>query len=96
MNITVHIERLILEGLPVTRSQGPLVQAAVEAELTRLLGEGGPRPSFAGAVPHVAGGSIQLTQGGKPAQTGHQIAQAVHQALVPSPSSISSTQRTPR
>jgi hypothetical protein len=37
MRISVHIERLILEGLPVTSPQGHQVQAAVESELVRLL-----------------------------------------------------------
>ena len=37
MRINVHIERLILDGLPVTSLQGPEVGAAVETELARLL-----------------------------------------------------------
>ena len=37
MNIRLHIERLILDGLPVNSVQSPQVKAAVEAELTRLL-----------------------------------------------------------
>jgi hypothetical protein len=37
MNISVHIERLVLDGLFVSHGQRPLLQAAVEAELTRLL-----------------------------------------------------------
>ena len=40
-NIHLHIERLILDGLPIERAQGPHVQAAVEAELARLLTENG-------------------------------------------------------
>ena len=40
-NIHLHIERLILDGLPIERAQGPHVQAAVEAELSRLLTENG-------------------------------------------------------
>ena len=44
MNINLHIERLILDGLPITRQQGPHVQAAVEAELTRLLSCSPRRP----------------------------------------------------
>ena len=40
-NIHLHIERLVLDGLPIDRGQGPHVQAAVEAELTRLLTENG-------------------------------------------------------
>lgn len=85
MNIYVYIERLILDGLPVTSSQGPLVQAAVEAELTRLLAAQGVSPSSAGAVPHLSTGSIQLTEDSKPAQLGHQIAQAIHSGLAPTP-----------
>ena len=40
-NIHLHIERLILDGLPIECAQGPHVQAAVEAELARLLTENG-------------------------------------------------------
>lgn len=85
MNITIHIERLILDGLPVTSSQGPLVQAALEAELTRLLVDQGLRVSSAGAVPEVSAGSIQLKEHGKPAQLGHRIAQVVYGGLAPAP-----------
>ncbi len=41
MNINLHIERLILDGLPVEARDSALVQAAVEAELGRLLSERG-------------------------------------------------------
>jgi hypothetical protein len=41
MNIRIHVERLILNGLPVEARESALVQAAVEAELTRLLFERG-------------------------------------------------------
>lgn len=41
MTVKVRIERLILVGLPLGSEDGALVQAAVEAELSRLLVEGG-------------------------------------------------------
>lgn len=77
--IKVHIERLVLEGLPVERRQGPLVQAAVEAELSRLLAQGGlgQELSSGGAVPSVPAESIRL-EGGSPAQMGRQIARSVY------------------
>ena len=77
--IKVHIERLVLDGLPVTRSQGPQVQAAVEAELSRLMSEGGLAPELAsgGAVPSVRADGIKSI-GGSPAQIGRQIAKAVY------------------
>jgi hypothetical protein len=77
--IKVHIERLVLDGLPVRRSQGPQVQAAVEAELSRLMSEGGLAPELAsgGAVPSVRADGIKSI-GGSPAQIGRQIAKAVY------------------
>jgi hypothetical protein len=80
MKISVHIEHLILEGLPVARHQGVLVQAAVEAELARLLAEGQLDPQLlsGGAVPRLAANTIQLSPAVNPTRLGQQIAQAVH------------------
>ncbi len=79
-NIHLHIERLILDGLPIERSQGPFVQAAVEAELSRLLTENGLAPNLHtdGAMPNVHANAIQLTASSNPAQVGTQIAQSVY------------------
>ena len=79
MNIRVHIDRLVLDGLPVTRRQGPLVQAAVEAELSKLLSEGGLAQELAsgGAVSSVPAGNIK-SAGGSPTHIGRQIARAVY------------------
>jgi hypothetical protein len=83
MNIRIHIERLILDGLPITHSQGPLVQAAVEAELTRLLTENGLAGNLqaGGAVPRVRANGMQLAPGSNPAQMGTQIAQSVYSGI---------------
>jgi hypothetical protein len=77
--IKVHIERLVLEGLPVERRHGPQVQAAVEAELSRLMSEGGLSPELAsgGAVPSVQADRINSV-GKNPTQIGRQIAKAVY------------------
>ena len=82
-SIHLHIERLILDGLPIERAQGPHVQAAVEAELTRLLTENGLGAISAtgGAVPSVRASAIQLTSGSSPAQVGIQIAQSVYSGI---------------
>jgi hypothetical protein len=79
-NIHLHIERLILDGLPIERAQGPHVQAAVEAELSRLLTEKGLAVDLqaSGAVPSVNTNGIQLTADSSPAQMGRQIAQSVY------------------
>ena len=80
MNIYLHIEELVLDGLPVGRQQGPLVQAAVEAELGRLLAAGGlvPELSVGGAVPRLAAGPLSLAPHATPAQLGTGIASAVY------------------
>lgn len=41
MIVRLEIERLVIEGLPLGAHEGPRLQAAVEAELARLIGEGG-------------------------------------------------------
>jgi hypothetical protein len=79
MNIRLHIERLVLEGLPVTSVQAPRVKAAVEAELGRLLSEGGVSHELASgaALPSVIAPAVQSPRGVSPAQLGTQIAQSV-------------------
>jgi hypothetical protein len=77
MTIRIHIERLVLEGLPLGVHDGPLVQAAVEAELARLMGGGAPPPS-GGATARVTAPSISLTTNSSPALLGQQIARSVH------------------
>jgi hypothetical protein len=83
MNINLHIERLILEGIPLSPAHRPQLQAAAAAELSRLLAAGGLSPALlaGGALPFVPAAAIQLDAGGGPAQWGTQIAQAVYSGL---------------
>ena len=83
MNVNLHIERLVLDGLPIARSQGALVQTAVEAELAQLLSDGGLASTWqsGGAVPGVGAEAIQLASESNPAHIGQQIAQAVYGGL---------------
>jgi hypothetical protein len=80
MNINLHIERLVLDGVPLAHGGRPLLQAAVEAELTRLLASGDLSDALqsGGALYNVRTGGIQLANGGSPAQLGEQIARAVY------------------
>jgi hypothetical protein len=80
MTIRVHIERLVLEGLPISRNDGPAVQAAVEGELARLLA--GNTPSLSGgATPRVSAPAVALGGNDSPAQVGRQIARSVYGGL---------------
>lgn len=85
MKINLHIERLVLEGLPLERAQAPLVQLAVEQELMRLLGAKriGPDLMSGGAMPSARGGNLQFAREASPRQLGTQIAQSVHEGLAP-------------
>lgn len=85
MKINLHIERLVLEGLPVTSGQAPLVQSAVQQELTRLLGFSGIAPHLMSgcAMSHARGGAVRFGGKESPRQLGIQIAQSVHEGLGP-------------
>ncbi|NJO17685.1 MAG: hypothetical protein HC877_18700 [Thioploca sp.] len=83
MNIQVEIGRLVLEGIDISPHQRPILQAAVEAELGRLLATGGLTSGLAsgGAVPHVPTQAIQLTGNNAPGDLGQQIAQTVYREI---------------
>lgn len=80
MNVNLHIERLVLEGVEGGMVDRAGVQEAVAAELTRLLAEGGLHPDLiaGGARAAMRGGEIQPVAGGKPDPLGKQIARAVY------------------
>lgn len=83
MNVELHIERLVLEGLPVLPAQRPALQAAVEAELTRLIAANGPSPAMqrGGAVARLAGGTMTWDAAQSPEAMGQGIAQAIYGGL---------------
>lgn len=83
MNINLHIERLILDGLPINRNQAAYVQMAVEAELTRLLAENALSTDLqtSSAVSGIQANGIQFTEGSRPTDIGTQIAQSVYSGI---------------
>lgn len=85
MNFNLHIERLVLEGLPATGDHAGIIQQAVEAELAHRLAEAGLPRLTGGALKNIFAGQIQLTAQPGPAQTGRQIAGALHAVLTSKP-----------
>jgi hypothetical protein len=81
VNISLHIERLVLDGLPLRDGQGPVLQAALEAELSRLLEQHGLAGLSGGAIPQLSVAAIQLSPDALPAHWGAQIAQSLHGGL---------------
>ncbi len=82
MNISLHIERLVLDGLTAHAGQAGRFQAALEAELSRLLAERGLPGVAPGAIPHLAAAPVRLAPGA-PAQWGRQIAGSLVASLAP-------------
>ncbi|MGD8405174.1 MAG: hypothetical protein PVJ21_16040 [Anaerolineales bacterium] len=83
MNIDLHIERLILDGIDVPHHERPALQAGVTAELTRLLIEGGLQSGLAagGAMAFAHGNEFQMASDENPTQIGKQIAQSVYSGI---------------
>ena len=83
MTITVHIDQLILDGVSIAPHEREVLQAAVEAELGRLLAGGGVSPALqaTGARSSVAGGAMTWSATHTPARRGQEIARAVYQGL---------------
>jgi len=80
MNINLHIERLVLDGVDIRPNQRHVLRAAVESELARLMDRGGVAGDITGggAVPSIAGPSIQLQRENAPGELGRQIAGSVY------------------
>lgn len=80
MNISVHIERLILDGLPIAQRDRARLQAAIEEELYRLLAAGSLAIDLRAAamLPRLTGGPLELNGNEDPRLLGKRIAQAVY------------------
>jgi hypothetical protein len=83
MNINLHIERFILDGLNVGAAQGALVREAVEAELARLFSEGGLAPDLqsGGAWSNIRPVSIALNGNENPLRLGQEIARSIYAGI---------------
>jgi len=85
MNVNLHIERLVLDGLNLEHGHEPLLRAALEAELTRLIADGdaATRLMPAGSMPRVSAPGIEMAGdgGGDAAQLGRRIARSVYDSF---------------
>lgn len=82
-HIRIHIERLILDGLPLAHRDRPRLQASIEEELARLLSEGTLAFDLRapGMFPRLTGGTLELTGNDDQRLLGKQIAQAVYRGI---------------
>lgn len=80
MKINLHIERVVLEGVLLSLGERSLLQAAMEADLSRRLANGGLNEGLqsGGALSRVRTANIQLMSDAPSARLGKQIAEAVY------------------
>jgi hypothetical protein len=79
-SITLHIERLVLDGLPIVSGGSRQVRETVEAELSRQLSRGGLASLLqsGGIYPDISAPAVRLDGGAGPSTLGRQIANAVY------------------
>ena len=80
MNITIHIERLILDGLPIAHRDRPRLQSAIEEELTSLLVYGSLviDLSTPGTLSRLTGDTLEFIGDEEPYRLGKRIAQSIY------------------
>lgn len=79
MNVNLHVERLILDGMDISSRHHPAFQEAVIMELTRLITEGSLQIGLDAdsAMHEMPARMVQLSNGNEPTELGQQIARAV-------------------
>jgi len=80
MSVRLHIERLVLEGLPLSHRDRPALTEAIERELARRLGGERTWPAHGASVRSVRGGPLRAGPGG-PAVLGTAIAGSIDTGL---------------
>lgn len=80
MNINLHIERLVLDGISVDSHQRPMLKATLETELGRLLAQNGIAPGLQSgdAFNAIRTNSIDVGEKNEPSHLGRQIARSVY------------------
>jgi hypothetical protein len=83
LKVNVQIERLILDGVHIPPRERPLLKAAVEGELSRLLAVDGLKKELTagGAMPSLSAAPVQLANNNDPERFGQEIAQAVYKGI---------------
>lgn len=83
MKINLHIERLVLHGLPLTPTDQAELAAALQAELSRLLAsadDGRPWADLTGRA-HLQAGPITYQPGSSPVRLGKSVAASLLSSL---------------
>ena len=85
MKIQLHIERLVLDGVPAGAKGARGLQSALESELSRLLAEGGLGDALrsGASIPRLQADSIRISSGQSATDLGIAIARSVFSGVNP-------------
>jgi hypothetical protein len=80
MNVKLHIERLVLDGFPLSAAQGAAVKTALETELSHLMSQHGISPDLQQRqfLPRVRPALFQPAREASPRALGKQIARSLY------------------
>jgi hypothetical protein len=83
MNVNLHIERLVLDGVEIQAGEQHVLVAVLESELSRLLSTGGLSKELTagGPTPSIKTNGFDLSNGMNPRGLGREIAQSVYSGL---------------
>lgn len=79
--LLLHIERVVIDGLPLTAREARQLRGALETELARLFDTGAPHAWHSAALPRLAAPPLALTTPMRPVALGQAIARSVHASL---------------
>jgi hypothetical protein len=81
MRVVLHVDRIVMRGLPLSTSQLPILRAALEGELARLFRTvDARRLARVGSARRVVAKPFSYRPERGPARIGRQLARAVHSA----------------
>ena len=85
MKVKLHIERLVLDGFPLTAQQGAMVKAAMQAELTRLMAQTNIHADLrqSQSIARLQATPLQTGANMAPRTLGTQIARSVYGSVGP-------------
>ena len=83
MNINLHIEELVLDGIDITPEQRSQLAIALRSELARLIATEGVTPSLqmGGWCDQLSAGNLHYSLSQSPKVMGQRIAQSVYRGL---------------
>jgi hypothetical protein len=81
MSIILHIERIVLDGVSLTREQRDVLRASLESQLGVLLSQPSTQFDSSYAIPFVR--APHAIGHADPAGTGRAIADSIHSTITP-------------